>query len=58
MGAEALTMEQFRQPVEWKVTTTSGGQWLIMASSFTQAVVLVKELATEKVAFCQRVSDW
>ena len=58
MAAKALTMEQFQRPVEWKVTTLSREEWLVMAPSFAQAVALVQELAGEKAAFCQRVSDW
>lgn len=58
MGAKTLTMEQFARPIEWKVTTISLEQWLVVAPSFAQAVALVQELAGEKAAFCQRVSDW
>ena len=50
--------EQFDRPLEWKVTTISLQQWLVVAPSFAQAVASVEELAGEKVAFCQRVSDW
>jgi hypothetical protein len=43
--------EQFARPLEWKVTTISLQQWLVVAPSFAQAVASVEELAGEKVAF-------
>ena len=58
MAAEVMTMERLQRPVEWKVTTLSKEEWLVMAPSFAQAVALVQELAGEKVAFCQRTGDW